>query len=211
MADPENSWIESGSEVDRLVYFSDAVFAIAITLLALEIRLPYLHDPTNRELARALLALLPRLYGFAISFWIIAVYWLAHHRIFRYIRAFDRRLLIINLFFLMWIVVMPFSASLLGQYGSNQLALVVYFSHMTLVSLSMALLWRYATRDRKLVDSDIDPLVIRYNNVRILALPVVFLLAIGVSFFSTATAGYFALLLFFIRPVTAWYARRRFG
>ena len=136
----EDSGIEGGSGVERLVYFSDAVFAIAITLLALEIRLPEMHDPTPRELGDALLGLLPQFYGFAISFWIIAVYWLAHHRIFRYIRAYDRRLQVINFLFLMWIVLMPFSASLLGGYGSYQLAEVVYFSHMILTSLSMALL-----------------------------------------------------------------------
>jgi uncharacterized membrane protein len=208
LAGPENGWIESGSDVERLVFFSDAVFAIAITLFALEIRLPEMHDPTTRELAEALIDLLPQFYGFAISFWIIGVYWLAHHRIFHYIRAYDRRLLVINLLLLMWIVLMPFSASLLGGYGSHQLAEIVYFSHMILTSLSMALLWWYANSDRKLVDPDIDPVVIRYNYARILSLPVVFVLAIGISFFSTA-AGYSVLLLFFVRPVTALYARHR--
>ena len=209
LAGSGDSWIEGGSGVERLVYFSDAVFAIAITLLALEIRLPEMQDPTTRELAGALVGLLPRFYGFAISFWIIAVYWLAHHRIFRYIRADDRRLQVINLLFLMWIVLMPFSASLLGGYGSYQLAEILYFSHMILTSLSMALLWRYATGGRKLVDHDLDRIVVRYNFVRILSLPVVFLFAIGISFFSTAAAGYSVLLLFFIRPLTGLYARRR--
>jgi len=209
LAGSGDSWIEGGSGVERLVYFSDAVFAIAITLLALEIRLPEMQDPTPRELAGALVGLLPRFYGFAISFWIIAVYWLAHHRIFRYIRADDRRLQVINLLFLMWIVLMPFSASLLGGYGSYQLAEILYFSHMILTSLSMALLWRYATGGRKLVDPDLDRIVVRYNFARILSLPVVFLFAIGISFFSTAAAGYSVLLLFFIRPLTGLYARRR--
>ena len=212
LAGPENSGIEGGSDVEQLVYFSDAVFAIAITLLALEVRLPEVQEPTTRELRDALLGLLPQFYGFAISFWIIAVYWLAHHRIFRYIRADDRRLQVINLLFLMWIVLMPFSASLLlGGYGSFQLAEVVYFSHMILTSLSMALLWWYATSDRKLVDPDIDPIVVRYNFARILSLPVVFVLAICISFVSTAAAGYSVLLLFSVRPVTALYVRRRPG
>jgi hypothetical protein len=109
----------------------------------------------------------------------------------------------------MWIVLMPFSASLLGWYASYQLAGVVHFSHLILTSLSMALLWWYAASGRKLVDPDIDPIVIRYNYARILSLPVAFVLAIGVSFFSTAAAGYCVLLLFFVRPVTAFYARRR--
>jgi uncharacterized membrane protein len=209
LAGSDCSWIESGTDVERLMFFSDAVFAIAITLLALEIRLPEMHEPTTRELRRALLGLLPQFYSFAISFWIIGVYWLAHHRIFRYIRAYDRRFMVINLWFLMWIVLIPFSASLLGGYASYQLAEVVYFSHMILTSLGMALLWWYATSDRKLVDRDIDPALIGYNYVRISSLPVVFLLAIGISFYSTAAAGYSVLLLFVVRPITNLYARRR--
>jgi uncharacterized membrane protein len=118
---------------------------------------------------------------------------------------------VINLLLLMWIVLMPFSASLLGGYGSFQLAEVVYFSHMILTGLSMALLWWYATSDRKLVDPDIDPIVVRYNFARILSLPVVFLLAIAISFFSTAAAGYSVFVLFFVRRVTALYVRRRPG
>jgi uncharacterized membrane protein len=209
LADHENAWREEGTDVERLVYFSDAVFAIAITLLALEIRLPELHEPTTRELRLALLDLLPQFYSFAISFWIIGVYWLAHHRIFRYIRAYDRRLMVINLLFLMWIVLIPFSASLLGGYASYQLAEVIYYLHMIVTSLSMALLWWYATSDRKLVDPDIDPALVTYNYIRISSLPVVFVLAIGISLFSTAAAGYSVLLLFFVRPIANLYARRR--
>jgi uncharacterized membrane protein len=209
LADHGNTWTEEGADVERLVYFSDAVFAIAISLLALEIRLPEMHEPTTRELRRALLDLLPQFYSFAISFWIIGVYWLAHHRIFRYVRAYDRRLMVINLLFLMWIVLVPFSASLLGRYASYQLVEVIYFSHMIVTSLSMALFWWYATRDRKLVDPDINPALITYNYARITSLPVVFVLAIVISFFSTAAAGYAVLLLFFVRPVTNLYARRR--
>ena len=137
------------------------------------------------------------------------MYWLAHHRIFRYVRAYDRRLMVINLLFLMWIVLIPFSASLLGGYGSYQLAEVMYFSHMIVTSLSMALFWWYATSDRKLVDPDIDPALITYNYARISSLPIVFVIAIGISFFSTAAAGYSVLLLFLVRPLTNLYARRR--
>jgi uncharacterized membrane protein len=93
-------------------FFSDAVFAIAITLLALGIRLPEIDDVTNGKLAGALLGVLPEFFGFVISFWIISMYWLVHHRIFGYIRAYDRRLMVINLLFLVWIVLMPLSASL---------------------------------------------------------------------------------------------------
>jgi uncharacterized membrane protein len=111
----------------------------------------------------------------------------------------------------MWIVLMPFSASLLGEYASYQLPEVVYFSHMIVTSLSMALLWWYATSDRKLVDPDTAPDLITYNYARIFSLPVVFVLAIVISFFSTSAAGYTVLLLFLIRPVTNLYAGHHFS
>lgn len=210
MADPDKSLIESGSEIERTVFFSDAVFAIAITLLAFDIRVPdIVPGAGGDQLRHALVELLPKLYSFLISFWIIGMYWLAHHRIFHFIKGYDRRLLVINFFFLMWIVLIPFSASLLGEYGSYQLALIIYFSHMILASLSLVWVWWYAYTDRRLVDPDLDPAVIRYNNARLLNLPIVFLIAIVISFFNLSAAGYSVLLLFFLRPITLWFARRR--
>jgi uncharacterized membrane protein len=126
LADPDNNWIEAGTDVERLVFFSDAVFAIAITLLALEIRLPELHDPSAAGLSEALLGLWPKFSSFAISFWIVGTLWLGHHRIFHHIKRYDRRLLLINLLLLMWVALMPFSGSLLGEYGGYRVSVIVY-------------------------------------------------------------------------------------
>jgi uncharacterized membrane protein len=99
MTNPQGHWLERGNEIERTVFFSDAVFAIAITLLALEIRLPDVaDDPT--ALQEALIGLWPKFFSFLISFWFVGNYWVAHHRVFHYIRAYDRRLLLINLLFL---------------------------------------------------------------------------------------------------------------
>lgn len=112
LAGPEESWIESGPDVERLVFFSDAVFAI--TLLALEIRVPEIHDPAAHGLSTALLGLWPKFPSFAISFWIVGTLWRGHHRIFHHIRSYDRRLLLINLLLLMWIALMPCSGNTAG-------------------------------------------------------------------------------------------------
>ena len=208
MADSEKDWIESGPENERAVFFSDAVFAIAITLLALDIRVPEIAPgEVTARLPGVLIGLLPKFYSFAISFWIIASFWIAHHRLFHYIKGYDRRLLRINFVFLMWIVLMPFSAALLGEYGSHQLPVVVYFSHMIFAELSLYLLWRYAASDRKLVDTDLDPAVIRYNGFRSLGPVAVFLLAIVISFFSVSAAGWSVFLILFLRPTSIWFAR----
>jgi hypothetical protein len=82
---------------------------------------------------------------------------------------------------------------------------------MIVTSLSLALLWWYVVPDRNLVNPDIDSVVVRYNTAGILLLPMVFLLAIGISLISTAAAGFFVMVLFLVQPVTGWYARRQTG
>lgn len=138
MADPDDFLVESGSEIERTVFFSDAVFAIAITLLALEIRIPELRHPTPQRLSEVLVRLLPQFWSFAISFWIVGTLWVTHHRIFHYIRGYDRRLLLINLLFLMWVALMPFSGSLLGEYGEYQISVIIYSAHMIVASLTIS-------------------------------------------------------------------------
>jgi uncharacterized membrane protein len=193
----DEPWIERGTNVERTVFFSDAVFAIAITLLALEIRVP--DDP--RDLGEALLELWPRFISFFISFWFVGTYWVAHHRAFRYVSGYDRRLLFINLLFLMWIVLIPFSSSLLGEHGDYQVVVIIYATHIALTGLTLQWVWRYAWRDERLMDaSRMDERERRYNELG-LSVPLVFLVSIGVSFVSVTAAELFWFLAFLVRPV----------
>src|SRR5258705_1793551 len=105
-------------QIERMILFSDAVFAIAITLMALELKVPVIeHDVTDNELLKALGHLIFKLGGFLISFFIIGLYWTVHHRMFSYVESYDNRLLWLNLFFLLSIVLMPFSSALYGEYS----------------------------------------------------------------------------------------------
>ena len=185
----EEHWTESGTDIERTVFFSDAVFAIAITLLALELRVPQIPESTAAsELPDALLELWPNVFSFLISFWVIGYYWLAHHRIFHQVRAYDRRLLLINLLFLMWIVLMPFSSALIGEYESQQLPVIIYAVHNIFTSLTLTWLWRHASKDGRLVETSLDPRLVRFANFRALLIPSVFLLSIGLSFISVDVA-----------------------
>ncbi len=193
--------IERGRDVERTIYFSDAVIAIAITLLALELKLP--QNLASGELLQHLIGLLPMLYTFLISFWVIAAYWMAHHRIFNYIRGYDGGLLRINFLFLMWIVLVPFSSSLIGEYGDLQLPFVIYVSHLILASLTLTWLGRHASQNPHLMQPGVDPQAVRrYGTRRLWLMLAVFALAIGVSFFDTGTAEYTLLLLVVARPET---------
>ena len=130
---------ESGTDIERTMYFSDAVFAIAITLLALDLQVPRVpEDLAAAELPSALLELWPKFVSFLISFWIVASYWLAHHRIFHHIGAYDRGMLLINLLFLMWVVLLPFSSSLIGEYEDARLATIVYALHNIVASSTLS-------------------------------------------------------------------------
>jgi len=189
--------VERGTDVERAVFFSDAVFAIAITLLALEIRVP--DNPTNLD--EALLELWPRFFSFFISFWFVGTYWVAHHRVFHHVTGYDRRLLFMNLLFLMWIVLLPFSSSLLGEHGDHQIVVIIYASHIALAGLTLQWVWWYASRDEHLMDNSlVEEQERRYNELG-LSVPLVFLVSIGVSFISVSAAELFWFLAFLVRPV----------
>jgi uncharacterized membrane protein len=205
----EEHWRESGTDIERTVFFSDAVFAIAITLLALNLQVPQIPESlAAAELPSALLELSPKFYSFVLSFWIIGFYWLAHHRIFHHVRAYDRGMLLINLLFLMWVVLMPFAASLVGEYEDLQLTVIMYAGHNILAGLTLAWLWRYATKDGRLVETNLDPRAVRYNNLRARFLPTIFVLSIGISFISLEIARLSWLLTFLVRPVLLKYLQR---
>jgi uncharacterized membrane protein len=193
---PEEHWTDSGTDILRTVSFSDAVIAIVITLLALQLEVPQVPESlAAAELPSALLELWPKFFSFLLSFWIIGFYWLAHHRMFRQVRSYDRGMLLINLLFLMLIVLMPFSSSLIGEYESQQLPVIIYAVHNILTSLTLTWLWRHASKEGRLVETTLDPRVVRYNRLRALFIPTVFVLSIGISFISVDVARLSWLLL----------------
>jgi uncharacterized membrane protein len=113
---------EATRDRDRIVNLSDGVFAIALTLLVLDIRVPNIPEKlVAAELPAALLSLWPKYLSYFLSFVAIAVFWSMHYSIFRPIRSYDRVLLYLNFLFLMLVAFLPFPTSLLGEYGDHQL------------------------------------------------------------------------------------------
>ena len=132
-------------QLERLILFTDAVFAIAITLLAIEIRFPEFGHrlPSNADIWRGLAGLLPKFMGFLVGFVIIAQYWTAHHRIFRFVRNYNTKLLWLNILFLLFIVLMPFSSGVFSSYGVVAAAFTIYAINIMLAGLAQVLLLRY--------------------------------------------------------------------
>lgn len=198
----ENQGREGGISLERLVFFSDAVFAIAITLLVIDIKVPELADEAVAgELSTRLGELAPNLYSFLLSFMVIAAYWLAHHRMFRRIVWVDGRLLWINMAFLLCIAFQPFPTALLGRYGNTSIAVVVYAGTQIATGLLLTAVWAYATFRHRLVAPDLEERIIRASMLRGIAAPLVFALSLPLAFRSAALAEYSWLLLLVVNPL----------
>src|SRR5919202_2739867 len=157
--------------LERLVFFSDAVIAIAITLLAIEIRLPELHDEVAAALPRALAGLGPRYFSFAISFLVVGSYWWGHHRMFRIIRRYDDGLIWLNILFLLCVAFLPFASAVLGEHGDERSAVVFYSLAIVATGLVETLLWLYAARGHRLVDAQVSSRAIHLATLRQLTAP----------------------------------------
>ncbi len=180
--------------LERLVFFSDAVIAIAITLLVLDIRLPETAGDPARNLGPQLLALWPKYLGWLVSFWVIALYWVAHHRCFRYIERYDRRLMLLKFLFLMFIAFMPFPTTLLFSNGVYSASVILYAITAGGMGLSLAALWIYAVRHRFLVP-DASAALIKDVRLNLLLPPLIFVVTAVIAIFAPGVATFSWLLL----------------
>jgi uncharacterized membrane protein len=153
----------------RLHAISDGVFAISMTLLILDIHVSHLTPYLN--LATAVLSLWPHFAVYAFSFLFIGQYWVSHHLIFNLIERSDRGLAWLNLGFLLFIVVIPFSTALLAQFLNDWFAILFYNVNLILVGLFLQTIWTYATTKLHLVDRSIDHRTIRLGTLRLMSLP----------------------------------------
>jgi len=179
-------------QLERLILFSDAVFAIAITLLVIEIKIPDIHtDVSDKALLDELGHLIPKFIGFIISFMLIGLYWTVHHRMFGFVTSFDGKLLWMNLFFLFFIALMPFSTGFYGEYSGTELftkelkvPLTFYVLNFFCVGMMNYLMWiRICNPKHKLADPPVDKLVAAQAKARSLVVPFIFLLMIPISYF----------------------------
>ena len=180
---------ETGKDRDRILNLSDGVFAIAITLLILDIRVPDIpENSVSSQLPTALLGLWPNYLGYFLSFVGISVFWTIHHSIFRPIRAYDRTLLYLNFLFLMVVAFVPFPTSLLGEYGDHQLPVAIYAATLAVGRLLLTAIHWYSTRNDRLLEEPQDPATVRFFLIRGLTIPAIFLFSIVISFFSVSAA-----------------------
>jgi uncharacterized membrane protein len=165
-----------------------------MTILVLDISVPQISSHSTvgsegviagTELLKRLFDLWPKILSFGISFVILAIYWMAHHRQFHYIKHSNRTLIWINIMFLMATCLLPFSTSLLGEYRDQEISILVYGSNSIIIASLLYIQWWYATTSRhhsRLVDENLDPIIKTTSSRRLLFGIIVYLVAIGISF-----------------------------
>lgn len=154
--------IPSQTASARLEALTDATFAIIMTLLVLELRVP--ETESHTELLHGLRDLLPSILSFVISFIVLGVYWTAHHTQFRYITRVDHKLVWFNIVYLLVLSFIPFSAALLGTHYTESIAIQIYSLNLLLATLVHFFMWRHATKGNRLTDSWVDPHLIRFGS-----------------------------------------------
>ena len=170
-----NDQHKASLEFERLAFFSDAVFAIAITLLVLDLRLPISHDHRPH-----FEGMTPRFIGFAVSFIVIGIYWNVHHRLFGTLRRDDGLLRAGNLVFLASIVFLPFPTSVIAEYPTAKVAVMLYAFSVSAVGMLLFALTLLARRPNLTRPGETRGGTIHFA-IRAIAAPAVFLISAALA------------------------------
>jgi uncharacterized membrane protein len=196
--------------VDRLLALTDGVVAIALTLLVLQLNVPGLAHPTSApELAAQLSHGTGQLISYLISFYVIANFWLIHHRVFRQLTGQRESLAWLNFVFLFTISIMPFASDLLGKYPENPLAVDIFALNLLLASLATQATLELGRR-KGLTVPEADPGAARAGFLRAAGTSAVILASIGLAWVNTDVAK-LSWLLIAVVPVAVDRWQRRFG
>lgn len=190
----------------RIEAFSDGVFAIIVTLLVLEIKVPHLEHPNSvRELGEALASLLPKIVSWIISFLIVCVIWVNHHRILVQLDHVTHRFFWLNALLLLWCSFIPFPTALMGDYLSNPLAACTFGCILAMMALTFSSIRWYALRNRQILKEEVDITKYRQAAIRsVIVGPVFYMMGSILAFVHPGLAiGLYAFipLYFMLRPV----------
>lgn len=185
-----------GDSLERATFFSDAVFAIAMTLLVIELHLPEMPDADvdTALFDAALASLLPGYLTFVLSFVVVGMIWLSHHRKYTAIVRYDPGLLRLNLLMLLFVASLPLPTAVLGAHGDQVGAVVVYALTIAATGFALTAIWLYAWH-RGLIADDVDEAVFRLVLVQSFPIPGFFLLSVPVAVLAGPTAAQLSWLL----------------
>ncbi|MEQ1517997.1 MAG: TMEM175 family protein [Usitatibacteraceae bacterium] len=165
----------------RLEALTDGIFAVAMTLLVIELKIPEsAHITRHAELGAALLHLIPKFIAWVISFFVLAIFWTSHHRLFHDVRVVDTRLTWLTLAYLACVSLMPFSSALTGEYG-GLLSQMFYSANMALLGTMALLKSRYVHRHPALCSSPLSANMYKASRLRTMGLIIIAALAVVIA------------------------------
>ncbi len=167
---------------DRLNTLIDGIFAIVLTLLVLDIRVP--GSASETVLMEKLGALWPQFLSYSLSFILLGLFWIGHQLEARYIQRSDDVHLWLSLLFTMFIALVPFSSSLLSSHPNSRVAVIVYSSNIFIASILRYVHWRYVSDRRRLIDERLSAQLISSVSRAFISTPLLCLLAIALSLIS---------------------------
>ena len=196
------------SKIDRIIFFSDAVFAIAITLLVIDLKVPKIEGSiTDQNFLIALANEIPQLSGFILSFFIIGLYWTVHHNIFGFVINYTKKLVWLNLVFLFTIALMPFSTAVYSEYSFREeynsllAPFGVYVVNIVMIGIMNFVLNKYIFNPKNKVAEFYSKSYVKYGKIRSLAIPAIFGLALLIGFINVNLGRMTIFLIIFVMPV----------
>ncbi len=188
---------ESGVTTHRIEALTDGIFAIAMTLLVLTLDIPEAKTELIQtvELHRMLIGQMHKFFNYALSFLLLAIFWVKHHQQFHFIKRTNRKHLWINIVTLMFIALIPFSTSLIGDYNDDRVAEFFFASNLFIIGMLFLWNWVYATKGHRLVDRSLDQQRIALWKKRGAVIPLVSLLAMVLSLTNPQFTFYAYLLI----------------
>lgn len=179
-------WVRgNGPEFDRVAMFSDAVFAIALTLLALDLRVDHVAAPVDapRNMLAALNDLTPKLVAYGVGFLLMGRQWMVHHRFFGLLTGVNRPMISLNLTYLAFVALLPFPTSLIGEYEGNPISAVAFSLNLAAIGFLGAMMLRRADHFG-LIDPSVTPEAVRWTLINRLIPVAMFVLTIPLAFIS---------------------------
>lgn len=204
--DRQEALFGRGTGVERIAFFSDAVFAIALTLLVLDIRLP--EGLADADVGAAIVQLWPQFFAYGLTFIVLGLNWVSHHRKYRVIERFDTRFVWLNLAYLAFVALAPFPTSVISEYVTAA-SVTLYAVQVAMLGILQAIIWWYSQK-QGLLAASVDEGLYRYQLAGTLVTPVVFLATIPIAvFIGPAVAVWSWLSLVAIGPLVDGIMRRR--
>jgi uncharacterized membrane protein len=177
-------------EPGRIISLTDAIFAIAMTVLVLTLDPPKLpHHPTEADVWNGVMQVMPNFLAFVASFVILGMYWLGHHAAFRYIQSMNRTLIWLNIYFLLFVSMVPYTTDLYAGDENSRIANTVFGANLIVLGLLSYSMWAYAIANGH-VDNNLPRYLAGYITRRILTGPVLAAIGLLASLWEPVYAEY---------------------